>query len=189
MYPQHRFILPRESYSDENRSLKSYSSKIFSLEPKLKLKISNSSSKISLRKAEKVSSYKMDFKFDLIMCKKAKQSKGFSVELPDEGYVSPSTVKPEIPENIWDIASKLPLSNHRTWESLDNWEPMKELPFACESGPKTLHNLKKIINANTPAILENKYIEENIISTIDFIKCLKFMLGIFFVFLQCRKII
>ncbi|XP_049817248.1 uncharacterized protein LOC109608350 isoform X2 [Aethina tumida] len=51
----------------------------------------------------------------------------FSKTLIDEGYISPE-------ENIWKLATTLPVYKRRTWEALGILEPEKELPFLSELG-------------------------------------------------------
>lgn len=98
----------------------------------------------------------------------------------DEGYVSP--VKEIYSENIWDVASNLSISSRYTWTSLDKIGQLKETPFACESGPKTLHKLQKIVNVipiNYINLQFDSCSEEIIISQENFIKYLKCMLGMY----------
>lgn len=129
---------------------------------------------------DEVLKYSSDFKFvplaiGGIRTINSKETVITEALVTDEGYESP--VKECVREDIWEIASKMPVNEHRTWESLENADPVKELAFACESGPKTLHDFEKILDANSYKLCEGNAVAINIICSNQFIKKLKYMLG------------
>lgn len=184
IFPADRFILPDSYFTGPgpDHCLSTFSSYSFNSVPNTALKLNNPSLKYlkTSKSGAKALSYNTSFNFKPLSLQTrvpAKKDFNRGDTRSDEGYDSP--VKEIYLENIWDVASKLSISSRRTWESLDQMNPLKETPFACESGPKTLHKLQKVINVNTIDYINHQThlrSEEMIISQEYFIKCLKYML-------------
>ncbi|XP_014222497.1 gamma-tubulin complex component 6 [Trichogramma pretiosum] len=76
-------------------------------------------------------------------------------------------------DKMWENMDKLgPISSYRTWETLGDSNPSKELPFASELVDATLH----IINVAQDNLLMNYIPEVNVISYKQFIDDIKVLL-------------
>lgn len=185
IFPADRFILPAFYFTGPDHCLSTFSSYSFNSVPNTALKLTTPSLKHlkTSKSGSKALSYNTSFNFIPLSLQTREpviEDLKIGDARSDEGYDSP--VKENYSESIWDIASKLSISSRRTWESLDQIDPLKETPFACESGPKTLHKLQKIISVNTIDYINQQndsHPEEIIISQEYFIKCLKYMLGMY----------
>lgn len=81
--------------------------------------------------------------------------------------------------NIWELASKEPPNQHRTWEAFGCPSSFKEPPFLCESGSKPATWLHNLSASYQNLITENYYAKAIVeVPTKQFIKDLKYLLGV-----------
>lgn len=81
--------------------------------------------------------------------------------------------------DIWEEVSQVKFSNLRTWESIGNPDPAKELPFLCESSNLACSLIQSLNSLKYSAGSFDGNIVQRYITIEMFVKDIKHVLGLY----------